>query len=133
MKCKSLLTSLVLTTTLILSGCHSYHAVNMERKPLGEGHYYLTNPPLYSGDKIKYRLKTGEEGVMTVATVSPNSINGTDNVTLPLEQLSSLEKQEISKSKTGAAVAGGVSATVVAIALVVVVSLSGAVMSALAA
>lgn len=132
MKRKSLMTGLVLAIPLVLNGCHSSQNISVKQQPLGEGHYYLTEPPLYAGDKIKYQLKTGQKGELTVASVSPQSINGTNHITLPLNQLSSLEKTEISKTKTGAAVVGGTAVAAVAVVVVLSLAIGGAFVAAAA-
>ncbi|CAE1144068.1 protein of unknown function [Serratia sp. Tan611] len=67
-----------------------------------------------------------------MASVSPQSINGTNNITLPLNQLSSLEKSEISKTKTGAAVAGGTTVVVVAVAVIISFAIAGGLVAAAA-
>ncbi|MBH3000759.1 hypothetical protein I5M74_24615 [Serratia marcescens] len=130
MKRKSLMTGLVLVISLVMNGCHSSQHISLKQQPFGEGHYYITEPPLYAGDKIKYQLKTGQKGELTVESISPQSIIGTNHITLPLNQLSSLEKREISKTKTGAAVVGGTAVATVAIVVVLSLAIGGFVAAA---
>lgn len=132
MKRKSLLTGFILAISLILNGCHSYQNISVKPQSLGESHYYLTEPPLYAGDKIKYQLKTGQRGELTVASVTPQSISGTNHITLPMNHLISLEKKEISKTKTGTAVAGGTAVMAVAVVVMVSLAIGGALAAAAA-
>ncbi|WP_059276266.1 hypothetical protein [Escherichia albertii] len=125
---RKLLTTLILS--LVLCGCHSYQGVNIKQKNLERSTYYLTEPQIYSGDLIKYKLKSGDEGEMTVSKVTPQYINGINNQSIPMGEIISLEKKELSKTKTGAAVAGGVTATVVIIGLVTTLAVGSALIAA---
>ncbi|HEA0309450.1 TPA: hypothetical protein RU564_004381 [Salmonella enterica] len=61
---------------------------------------------------------------MTIQKVTPQSlITSTDQV-IPLADLTSLEKKDISKGKTAAAVGAGVGVTAVAIAAIFAATLS---------
>ncbi|EFO1265835.1 hypothetical protein OM252_19700 [Escherichia albertii] len=125
---RKLLTTLILS--LVLCGCHSYQGVNIKQKNLERSTYYLTEPQIYSGDLIKYKLKSGDEGEMTVSKVTPQYISGINNQSIPMGEIISLEKKELSKTKTGAAVAGGVTATVVIIGLVTTLAVGSALIAA---
>ncbi|EFH5761828.1 hypothetical protein [Escherichia coli] len=125
---RKLLTTLILS--LVLCGCQSYQGVNIQQKNLERSTYYLTEPPIYAGDLIKYKLKSGSEGEMTVSNVTPQYINGINNQSIPMGEIISLEKKELSKTKTGAAVAGGVTATVVIIGLVTTLAVGSALIAA---
>lgn len=125
---RNLLITLILS--LVLCGCQSYQGVNIKQKKLERSTYYLTEPPIYAGDLIKYKLKSGSEGEMTVSNVTPQYINGINNQSIPMGEIISLEKKELSKTKTGAAVAGGVTATVVIIGLVTTLAVGSALIAA---
>lgn len=109
----------VMATVMMLNGCTSYNAVKVSNKPLGNSTYFLTEPPLYAGDKIRYQLKDGRKGEMTVDHLTANAIVGQNGVTLPASELSALERQDISGAKTGAAVGGGVAVTMVVVVVVI--------------
>lgn len=128
MKRKKMMTGFILAMIVVLNGCHSYRNVNVKQKFQEGNQYYLTEPSLHVGDKIKFKLETGQEGEMTVANISSLRITGANNVTIPLDQLKSLEKLDVSKPKTGAAVVGGATVAVA----VVVVALSFAIGGVLA-
>lgn len=93
---------------MMLNGCTSYNAVKVSQPSINNSKYFLTNPPLYAGDKIRYQLRDGKKGDMTVARLTPQTIVGQNGVNLPASDLNSLEKEEISGVKTGTAVGGGV-------------------------
>ncbi|AGB84047.1 hypothetical protein D781_3853 [Serratia sp. FGI94] len=119
--------TLLAVVVILLSGCTSYRHVKLENQPLNNGSYYLTEPPIYAGDKIKYQLMNGEKGEMSVVQVTPQSIIGNNHVTIPLSQIDMLEKQEVSTAKTGAAVGGGAVAIGVILTAVLAVGLATAV------
>ncbi|PIJ50338.1 hypothetical protein BL250_13865 [Erwinia sp. OLTSP20] len=114
MKPNTILSATLITTMMITSGCHSYYGVNVHQQSLNNGRDYLLQPPLYSGDKIRYQLKNGDKGTLTVSRSDPQNIYADDGRVLPVSQISQLEKREISNGKTAAAVGGG-SVVVVAI------------------
>lgn len=86
--------------------------------------YYLLDPPLYEGDVVQYKCKDGSQDTVTIQKVTPQSlITSTDQV-IPLADLTSLEKKDISKGKTAAVVGAGVGVTAVAIAAIFAATLS---------
>lgn len=93
---------------MMLNGCSSYNTVKVSQPSINNNTYFLTDPPLYAGDKIRYQLRDGKKGDMTVARLTPQTIIGQNGVSLPASDLNSLEKEEISGVKTGTAVGGGV-------------------------
>ncbi|WP_141031074.1 hypothetical protein [Escherichia coli] len=136
MMCKTRFGASVLLS-ICLCGCQSYQAVDIKRNHLENSDFYIMKPQLYSGDEVKYKLNSGEEGYLTISGITPAHINGTDNKSvaksIPTGQILSLEKKELSKTKTGVAVAGGVAIATVIVAAVVslaVISACGAALSA---
>lgn len=82
----------------------------------GKNTYYLLDPPLYEGDVVQYKRKDSSQDTVTIQKVTPQSlITSTDQVT-PLVDLTSLEKKDISKGETAAAVGAGVGVTALVIA-----------------
>lgn len=122
--------AVLMATVMMLNGCTSYNAVKVSNKPLGSSTYFLTEPPLYAGDKIRYQLKDGRKGEMTVDHLTPEAIVGQNGVMLPASELSALEKQDISGTKTGAAVGGGVAVTAVVLVVLLASALTGAIIAA---
>ncbi|MEL5325059.1 hypothetical protein [Serratia ureilytica] len=95
-----------------LSGCSTYHDVALQQKEAGlNSPYYLLQPPVYVGDRLKYGLKDGSGGELTVAKVKPKDIVADSGKIIPLSQLSFLQRKDISEGKTAALVGGGAVAT----------------------
>ncbi|SFN06633.1 hypothetical protein SAMN05216516_102180 [Izhakiella capsodis] len=123
MKSVKTLSTMLITMTLLTTGCHSYYGVNVRQQSLNNGSYYLMQPPLYSGDKIRFQLKSGEKGELTVSRTDPQNIYADDGRVVPVSQISSLEKREVSNGKT-AAVVGGSSAVLVIVLFAAFVSVA---------
>ncbi|KGT89124.1 hypothetical protein NG99_20035 [Erwinia typographi] len=117
--------TLLMVAVMVLSGCSSYKKVKVEQEPTLHSHYFLTEPPLYVGDKIKYRLKDGRKGELAIEKITAQEIVG-KNATLPLSQIAMLEKKDISTVKTGAAIGGGA----IAIGVILTVALATGLASA---
>jgi len=111
-----------LSITLTLSGCHSYRNVNVAPQSDAHERYFLMEPPVYTGDKINYKLKNGTKGEMTVRRVTPQSVISENGTEILLSDVFSIEKQELSKTKSGAAISAG--ALAVALIGVVLVSVA---------
>ena len=124
---------LLLIIVTALSGCTSFHSVEMKPKKINDVTYYLMDPPVYAGEKVKYQLKDGRQGEFVVQTVTPKTISGNNGVTLESSDIKSLEKEEVSKVKTGAAVGGGIAVTTGVVVSLIAVSLGSAIVAALAA
>ncbi|OON42015.1 hypothetical protein BTJ39_02340 [Izhakiella australiensis] len=107
MKQLKTLSAALIAATLIISGCHSYYGVNVRQQSLNNGSYYLMQPMLYSGDKVRYQLKNGATGELTVSRTDQQNIYGDDGSVVAVSQISKLEKRGISDGKTAAAVGGG--------------------------
>ncbi|MFS2225198.1 hypothetical protein [Pantoea sp. B65] len=120
--------SVILISALFLAGCTSYNAINLHKENTGSDYtYYKMQPPLYVGDKVKYSLKDGSKGELTVQKIEPNYLVGNSGQVIPLSELSSLERKDLSKGKTAAAVGGGAVATTVILAVAVTVAMMGAI------
>lgn len=130
---KSRVLLVLIAMVVTLNGCTSYNAVKVSNQSLSNSTYFLTEPPLYTGDKIRYQLKDGEKGDMTVARLTPQAIVGQNGMALHASDIISLEKQEFSGTKTGAAVGGGVAATTVVIMSIVCTSIVSSLMAGIAA
>ncbi|MBH2559844.1 hypothetical protein I5O93_11430 [Serratia ureilytica] len=95
-----------------LAGCTTYHDVALQQKEAGlNSPYYLLQPPVYVGDQLKYGLKDGSGGELTVAKVEPKDIVADSGKIIPLSQLSFLQRKDLSTGKTAALVGGGAVAT----------------------
>ncbi|CAI0757468.1 hypothetical protein [Serratia grimesii] len=105
-----------------LCGCTTYNPVALQQKDIGQdGHYYHLQPQVYIGDHLKYGLKDGSGGEISVAKIEPNAIIADTGKIIPFTQISFLERQDISKGKTAALVGGGAVATT---AIVIVAGLT---------
>ncbi len=118
--------TLLMVAVMVLSGCSSYKKIKVEKEPTLNSHYFLTEPPLYVGDKIKYQLKDGRKGELSIDKITAQEIWG-NNTRLPLSQISMLEKKDISTAKTGAAIGGGAIAIGVILTVMLATGLAAAV------
>lgn len=133
MKFKKSISAVMLLAALTMSGCSSYNAVQLNRDKIGSDYsYYKMDPPLYIGDKIKYKLKDGKEDELTVGKVEPNTIVSDTGKVIAISDIASLERKDFSKGKTASLVGGGVAATTV-ILIVMVSAATIAVIGAIAA
>ncbi|EAW2113231.1 hypothetical protein EZL79_06050 [Salmonella enterica subsp. enterica] len=125
MKYQKLLAGMMVITVMIMTGCSTFNPVQLRQHQLERNYtYYLLDPPLYEGDVVQYKCKDGSQDTVTIQKVTPQSlITSTDQV-IPLADLTSLEKKDISKGKTAAAVGAGVGVTAVAIAAIFAATLS---------
>ncbi|MCU5771957.1 hypothetical protein N5923_00395 [Erwiniaceae bacterium BAC15a-03b] len=121
--------SIIMLSILLSGGCTSYNAVQLKPEQIGSQYsYYKTEPPLYVGDIIKYKLKSGDSGQVTIEKIEPNSIVANNGQVIPLSQIASIERKDLSKTKTSALVGGSAVtvAIVVAIGVAVVAIAKGA-------
>lgn len=83
-----------------LAGCTTYHDVALQQKETGlNSQYYLLQPPVYVGDQLKYGLKDGSGGELTVAKVEPKDLVADSGKIIPLSQLSFLQRKDLSTGK----------------------------------
>lgn len=131
MKLKKSVTSVMLLAALTLSGCSSYNSVRLDPQKIGSEYtYYKMEPPLYVGDNVKYKLKDGSEGELTVAKIAPTTLTGDSGKTVSLADISRLERKDVSKGKTAALVGGGVATTMIVVVAVVTVGIFAAIAAA---
>ncbi|EDW4547843.1 hypothetical protein VQZ12_002659 [Salmonella enterica] len=125
MKYQKILAGMMVATVMMMTGCSTYNPVQLRQHQLERNYtYYLLAPPLYEGDVVQYKCKDGSQDTVTIQKVTPQSlITSTDQV-IPLADLTSLEKKDISKGKTAAVVGAGVGVTAVAIAAIFAATLS---------
>ncbi|WP_437608641.1 hypothetical protein [Erwinia sp. V71] len=122
------LSLVILLVVMSVSGCSTWNSVQLRKQNINSGYIaYQLAPPLYTGDKIKYRLKSGGEGEMTVAKVGPDSLQGEKGQTIALSDIASLERKNFAKGKTAAVVGGGAVTTAVIISVIMVAGLAAAV------
>ncbi|MFC0229422.1 hypothetical protein [Serratia aquatilis] len=127
MKLKKICGVAMVLATLATSGCHSYNSVELKKQQIGEGYnYYELQPPLYAGDELRYKLKDGTEGELKVAKKEPSTIVGENGAVIPISEIASLERKDLSKTKTAAAVGGGVAVTTVVVVAVLAVTVTTA-------
>lgn len=91
----------VFLTLTGLSGCSSMEDIKIEECQY-KSHFELT-PPISKGDKLEYKLNTGERGLITVAAITPNSIISTSGKEYFLAQMQCINRSKISAVKTTAA------------------------------
>ncbi|EAO9510224.1 hypothetical protein AIQ85_15470 [Salmonella enterica] len=125
MKYQKLSAGMMVITVMMMTGCSTFNPVQLRQHQLERNYtYYLLDPPLYEGDVVQYKCKDGSQDTVTIQKVTPQSlITSTDQV-IPLADLTSLEKKDISKGKTAAAVGAGAGVTAVAIAAIFAATLS---------
>lgn len=125
MKYQKTMAGMMVITVMMMTGCSTYNPVQLRQHQLARNYtYYLLDPPLYEGDVVQYKCKDGSQDTVTIQKVTPHSlITSTDQV-IPLADLTALEKKDISKGKTAAAVGAGVGVTAVAIAAIFAATLS---------
>lgn len=83
----------ILLTSLFATGCSSMHKINLDN----EHHWSVNN--VSSGDYLKITTQDGKTIEMEVKSLSEKTIIG-DDITIPFNQIKSLEKREISVLKT---------------------------------
>ncbi|ECJ3938079.1 hypothetical protein YT28_14070 [Salmonella enterica subsp. salamae] len=115
----------MMVITVMMTGCSTYNPIQLRQHQLERNYtYYLLEPPLYEGDVVQYKCKDGSQDMVTIQKVTPQTlITSTDQV-IPLADLTSLEKKDISKGETAAAVGAGVGVTAVVIATIFAATLS---------
>ncbi|KOC89970.1 hypothetical protein [Winslowiella iniecta] len=134
MKFKKSISAVMLLAALTMSGCSSYNSVRLNQDKIGSDYsYYKMDPPLYVGDKIKYKLKDGREGELTVGKVEPNTIVSDSGKVVAISDIASLERKDFSKGKTASLVGGGFAATTVILVVLVSAATLGIISAALAA
>ncbi|HHR6132347.1 TPA: hypothetical protein ACS72K_004013 [Providencia alcalifaciens] len=101
-----------LCLTLFLTGCTSYQNIEL---PIAS----KTSPlPFQDGDTIRYRLHDGPWQESRIMTLNHQQFTDTQGKTVMLSHLSSIEKKEISATKTTAAIGiGGLLAITVIIGI----------------
>ncbi|HBA7544044.1 TPA: hypothetical protein J1Y36_002895 [Escherichia coli] len=124
MKLKKSLAGIIMLSTMLMSGCSTYDAVQVKSKKLDSNYsYYLLNPPLYEGDIVQYKLKDGSRNTVTVQKTTPQSLLTSTGQVVPFDDMVSLDKKDISKGKTAAAVGAGAGATAIVMIAVFAVTL----------
>ncbi|EEX4923870.1 hypothetical protein D0720_003961 [Escherichia albertii] len=124
MKLKKSLAGIIMLSTMLMSGCSTYDAVQVKPKKLDSNYsYYLLNPPLYEGDIVQYKLKDGSRNTVTVQKTTPQSLLTSTGQVVPFDDMVSLDKKDISKGKTAAAVGAGAGATAIVMIAVFAVTL----------
>lgn len=116
--------AMLLTMSITVTGCTSYDSVQLRKEQVNNSYtYYQVSPPLYSGDVVKYRLKNGNQNTITVQRTTARGIITNTGDTLLFNDIVSLERKDISKGKTAAAVGAGVGATAVVVIAVFAVAI----------
>lgn len=124
MKSKKILAGVVMISAIAVSGCSSYDSVQVKPKKLENNYsYYLLNPPLYEGDVVQYKLKNGSHDTVTVQKTTPQGMLTSTGQVVAFDNMVSLDKKDISKGKTVAAVGAGVGVTAIVIVAVFAVAL----------
>lgn len=120
-----------LVTTLIvvvgLSGCTSYNGINLHKQTYQSVNRFSAEPPLWKGDKIRYELKSGQKGTMTISSVTPDTLLAEDGKVIELNNIASLERKDLARAKTAAA---GLSASALFFVILVSAGLASALISA---
>lgn len=122
------LSVIILLSTLMLSGCSTYRSIGVHHQVTGiDG--YQTTPTLWKGDRVRYVLKNGREGEIVIQSVNSLYLMGQDGMHVPLGQVVTLERKEVSGGKIAAATGAGIGVG----AIVVVAALSVGLATALIA
>ncbi|EEE6990731.1 hypothetical protein QB781_003888 [Salmonella enterica] len=87
----------VLTT---VSGCSSMEQIKKERSQYNN--YYKLTPSVSKGDKLQYKLNTGEKGWFTVAAIKPDSLISKSGEEYFLTNIQSINRSKVSTVKTAA-------------------------------
>ena len=123
---------LLMMLVLNLIAGSSSHSVNIRKDPNTNQMLtrWETTPPLKKGDHLQYTLKNGSKGKIDFKEISNGNLNGLNGSSLPLDQIASLERKEVSKGKTAAAVGAGVGVTAIIITIVIAVGIGSLLVAA---
>jgi hypothetical protein len=91
-----------------LTGCTAYNPVQLRQQQLNDHYtYFRTDPPLYEGDVIQYKLKDGRQNIRIVQRTTPHGIITNTSQFIDFKDMTALERREISKVKTATAMVTG--------------------------
>lgn len=117
MKISKFIVATLIFITLTLSGCTSYHAVNLRQQQLKNHYiYYKTDPPIYAGDVIQLTHKDGSKDRVTVQSTTLHAIISTTGQVIEFDDITSIERKDFSKVKTVALVGASTLLVVVSLA-----------------
>lgn len=124
MKYSNLIAVALVASTTIMTGCTSYNPVQLRQQQLNNSYtYYKIDPPLYAGDVVQYKLKNGYHSTITVQSIQPQGLRSSSGQFIPYKDMVSLERKDISKGKTAAAVGAGAGATAVVLISIFAITL----------
>ncbi|WP_345830773.1 hypothetical protein AAGR22_05375 [Erwinia sp. HDF1-3R] len=121
---------IALIITLGLTGCSTYRNIGVLHQTTQTAASYQTVPPLWKGDRVRYILKDGRKGEAVIQSVNSSSLIGQDSAMVPLEQVVTLERKEVSGGKTAAATGTGLVIGAIVVATVLSVGLATALITA---
>lgn len=114
---------------LTLTGCSTYRDIGVHHQTTGVVNYQ-TAPSLWKGDRVRYALKDGRKGEMVIQSTNNRSLIGQDGTMVPLEQVVTLERKEVSGGKTVAAAGAGIGVGAIVVVTVLSVGLVTALVAA---
>lgn len=129
MKKNTNLPVILLLGALTLTGCSTYRDIGVHHQTTGATDYQ-TAPPLWKGDRVRYTLKDGRKGETVIQSVYSRSLIGQDGTMVPLDQVVTLERKEISGGKTAAAAGAGIGVGAIVVVTVLSVGLASALVAA---
>ncbi len=124
MKNMNWIAGVLVASTIIMTGCTSYDPVQLRQQHLNNSYtYYQLDPPLYAGDVVQYKLKNGSQDTITVQGTKPQGLITSSGQLIPYKDMVLLERKDISKGKTAAAVGAGAVATAVVLVAIFAITL----------
>ncbi len=124
MKSMNWVAGVLVASTIIMTGCTSYDPVQLRQQQLNNSYtYYQLDPPLYAGDVVQYKLKNGSQDTITVQGTKPQGLITSSGQLIPYKDMVLLERKDISKGKTAAAVGAGAGATAVVLVAIFAITL----------
>ncbi|WP_411177290.1 hypothetical protein ACHQI7_27295 (plasmid) [Klebsiella oxytoca] len=124
MKNTNWIAGVLVASTIIMTGCTSYDSVQVRQQQLNNNYtYYKLDPPLYAGDVVQYRLKNGNHDTITVQNTQPQGLITSTGQFILYKDMVSLERKDVSKGKTAAAVGAGVGTTAVVLVAIFAITL----------
>lgn len=124
MKKSSWFAGLLVVSNIIMTGCTSYDPILLHQQQLNNSYtFYKLEPPLYKGDVVQYKLKDGSNDAITIQRTTPQGLVTNTGQFIPYKDIVSLERKDISKGKTAAAVGAGAGATAVVLVAIFAITL----------
>lgn len=110
------LAGLMIVVLVTVSGCTSGKTVTLHQQKLTSDYsFYKSDPNLFAGDIVTYRLINGSHETITVQSTTPQGIITSTGQSIPYKEMISLERKEVSEVKTLAAICAGAALATIAL------------------